>query len=307
MYGIGVIGLGTMGMRVVDALSGHRQLHVVTAFDPHPRVGHSALSTAETAAAVIADPRVDCVYIASPPSSHAQLVFAAAQAGKAIFCEKPLTVNIEEARACVDIVRSLARPAAVNFPFARSPTANRLIKAVRTGTLGTISGASLTLRFATWPRGWQSGASTWLAGASEGGFTREVVSHFLFLALRLFGPGRVRTVDVDYGNSGTERRLLATIDYSGIVLTIDAAVEGSIEDYNEFVVTGSRDTAGLTDWYRFKAPTETSDRVPPLPAQIDGWEKMLSGDGAHGLATFEEAATVVEMVEYLRASTPRHN
>ncbi|MFP3434979.1 Gfo/Idh/MocA family oxidoreductase, partial [Paraburkholderia sp. SIMBA_061] len=43
------------------------------------------------------DPNVDAVIIAAPARSHAELVVAAANEGKAVFCEKPMAVTLEEA------------------------------------------------------------------------------------------------------------------------------------------------------------------------------------------------------------------
>jgi predicted dehydrogenase len=55
---------------------------------------------------VIGDPSVDAVVIATPTSTHGQVIAAAAAAGKAIFCEKPLSISLEEADA---IRRDVAR------------------------------------------------------------------------------------------------------------------------------------------------------------------------------------------------------
>jgi inositol 2-dehydrogenase len=55
---------------------------------------------------VIGDPAVDAVVIVTPTSTHGELIAAAAASGKAIFCEKPLSISLEEADA---IRRDVAR------------------------------------------------------------------------------------------------------------------------------------------------------------------------------------------------------
>jgi predicted dehydrogenase len=53
----------------------------------------------------MADPGVDAVYIATPHSYHLAHSIAALRAGKAVLCEKPLTLNLEECRALLAVAR----------------------------------------------------------------------------------------------------------------------------------------------------------------------------------------------------------
>ena len=52
---------------------------------------------------LVADPDIDAVYIATPPSSHKQLALLAAKAGKHVYIEKPMAMRFEE---CSDIVET---------------------------------------------------------------------------------------------------------------------------------------------------------------------------------------------------------
>jgi hypothetical protein len=189
-WGIGLIGLGVMGRRMAQALQAHPGFRIVAGFDPAaaevpgvPRLGSPE--------AVARYPEVQCVYIATPPALHLADVERVAAAGKAVFCEKPLAASVTEAEACCAAIRAAGVAAGVNFPFSTSFAARRIQQLVAEGALGEVQSARLTLRFARWPRPWQVDAAGWLAGPQQGGFTREVGSHFLFLAGRLFGPGAV--------------------------------------------------------------------------------------------------------------------
>jgi predicted dehydrogenase len=53
---------------------------------------------------LIDDKEVDAVVIITPTSSHRDIIVAAAKAGKAIFCEKPLSISLEEAREIEQVV-----------------------------------------------------------------------------------------------------------------------------------------------------------------------------------------------------------
>jgi len=64
---------------------------------------------------LLALPELDAVVIATPTSTHYDLVIAAAKAGKAIFCEKPLALTLEENRSILQAVASAQVPLQVGF------------------------------------------------------------------------------------------------------------------------------------------------------------------------------------------------
>lgn len=303
MHGIGIVGLGVMGRRMAAAMEAHPAFRVITGYDPFPSQDLGGIALTDSPADVIADPAVDCVYIAAPPAAHLDFVAAAAASGKTIFCEKPLAASPDDAYACVTAVANAGVPAAVNFPLATAQAAVRLRHLVAAGALGEVRKVKLTLRFARWPRSWQAGAADWLARPEQGGFMREVGSHFLFLAHRLFGPGTVREMRVERGSAGTETAVQGVIAYRSVALTIDASVGGEAEDFNRFEVAGTHGTAALTDWYRLEHAGALSDRVLPGVSQLDGLARLLAGDPNQPLASFEEAAAVVGLVETLLAAS----
>src|ERR1700723_4522941 len=101
---LGILGAGIMGERLLRAAVEHAADSVTVSgvWDPAEaamaRIA-TALPTvprAENAARVIAG--CDCVYIASPPATHLAHMQAALAAGKAIFCEKPLAVDVAQTR-----------------------------------------------------------------------------------------------------------------------------------------------------------------------------------------------------------------
>lgn len=299
MYGIGIVGLGTMGRRLAESFKANPAFRIVAAHDP--AASETTIPMASSVDELVGNPMVQCVYVATPPLTHEEIVRVVAGAGKAVFCEKPLAATQESARACVDAVAQAGIPAAVNFPFATAPAALRLKELVETGALGDNLSAHLTLRFRQWPRGWQQGATTWLAGPEQGGFTREVVSHFMFLAQRLFGSGQLTECSVERGETGTETRVHAVLRFPAATLTIDGAVAGTEEEFNRFEVKGSKSAAVMSEWYRL---THESGDIAPARAdagQIAELAKLLEGR-AHRLATFEEAADVVRLIEEILAS-----
>jgi hypothetical protein len=154
------------------------------------------------------------------------------------------------------------------------------------------------VRFAQWPRPWQAGASTWLAGAAEGGFTREVLSHFVFLSLRLFGPATVQDVQLKRAPGHAETALRATLQHASIRVEIDAAVAGSLADDNRFELTGRDGRVALVNWAQLEQDGAVLlPRTDATPATLDSLARRLEGHDDHGLATADEALAVVRCIE----------
>lgn len=292
-YGFGIIGLGVMGREMVGNLSAHPRFHVVAGFDPaRPIVPFPLLADA---AAVVNDPKVEAIYTATPPAFHEGVVRLAAAAKKPLLCEKPLAHTIPAARLCCDLVASAGIKSAVNFSYAARGIAVQLSRVVADGKIGTVTGVHLRVRFGSWPRRWQSGAGAWLAQSAEGGFTREVVSHFVFLANRLFGQGKLISHEIERGPAGTETKLVATIQYPKVQFTIDAGIGGSRDDDNRFTVKGEKGEISIVDW---SGLDYAGDAGPALPesSQLDALADMLDGK-PHLLASFTEGLAVAELIE----------
>ena len=297
-YGVGILGLGVMGRRMAEALQQHPRFRVSAVYDP--RTGRDGFEHAESPSALVNDPRVDCLYIASPPAHHAAGVALATQAHKPVLCEKPLAPSLAEAESMCAQVEASGKPGAVNFYLATAPAAVRMRRLVAAGALGEIREARLTLRFKAWPRPWQSAAGAWLTSATEGGFTREVGSHFLFQAERMFGRGRCAETQTVRGPEGSELSVIARIDYANLSLLIDGAIGGEIDESNRFEVIGSKGRAALVDWdeldYSGSSPLATS----PVPDHLDELANLLDGKPCE-LATFAESAAVVGLTEAILA------
>jgi len=99
-----------------------------------------------TQAAVLADPATDAVVIASSTNTHADLIEAAARAGKAVFCEKPLDLDRRRAEACLAVVAECGVPLMVGFNRRFDPHFARLERQLRAGRIGRIELLSITSR-----------------------------------------------------------------------------------------------------------------------------------------------------------------
>lgn len=87
---------------------------------------------------LLADPKVDAVLIASLTSLHAEHIEKAAQAGKAIFCEKPVAIDIAETRRVMQLVKDKGVPFQIGFQRRFDPGYADLARRLRGGEMGKV-------------------------------------------------------------------------------------------------------------------------------------------------------------------------
>jgi len=83
-------------------------------------------------------PDIDLIDICSPNNTHGEIALAAAAAGKMILCEKPLAMNLAEAREMVQAVEKSGRPNMVMFNYRRVPAISLAKQIIDEGKLGRI-------------------------------------------------------------------------------------------------------------------------------------------------------------------------
>jgi predicted dehydrogenase len=87
----------------------------------------------------LADPEVEAVIIASATNTHAELIQASARARKAIFCEKPLDMDVARSRAALDVVEQNGVPFFLAFNRRFDPEYEALRSALVSGVIGVIN------------------------------------------------------------------------------------------------------------------------------------------------------------------------
>lgn len=311
-----IIGLGIMGRRMLEHMMLHPAYAVEAIWDPDPASCALAASIAPDAtlagSAEAALARADLVYLACPPVPRKAYAVTAAQAGKALFLEKPLGVDLRESRDMVQAITATGVPAAVNFTQAAGAALTDVTQATQDGTLGELVGADIVVTYAAWPREWQK-AADWLRLRAEGGMTREVISHFLFFSARLLGP-----LDLVWGRADfpLQRDLCEThvaarlVNAAGMPVTVMGSVGGAQPDRQELTIKGTQESRRISDFYRnggSKGGTFTPLHADPddpravsLTAQLDDLILLIDGK-PNRLATLEEALHVQGLVEGILA------
>ena len=140
---VALLGAGRMGSAHGRTLAGLRGATPAVVVDPDGdraarlagEIGAPRWQTDPDAA--LADPAVDAVVIAAPARRHADLVVAAAGAGKAVFCEKPMALTLADADRAITAAAAAGVPLQVGFNRRFAPDWAAARRRLDDGTLGT--------------------------------------------------------------------------------------------------------------------------------------------------------------------------
>jgi predicted dehydrogenase len=142
--GVGVVGLGGIGRvhaaNLCDRVRGARLVRVADTSDESRRWADQALGvpSADCLDALLSDSRVGAVVIATPPPTHSEMVTLAAAAGKAILCEKPLALDIDDAERAVAAATRAGVVLQVGFHRRFDPDFMLAKERIGTGQLGAV-------------------------------------------------------------------------------------------------------------------------------------------------------------------------
>ncbi len=147
---IGLLGAGRIGKvhaSAVLATSGARLVAVADAI-PAAAEGVANLVGAEVRSieAIIAADDIDAVLITTPTDMHADLIEAAARAGKAIFCEKPIDLDVVRCRKCLEVVEETQALLMVGFNRRFDPNFMEARARIDAGEIGEVEMVSITSR-----------------------------------------------------------------------------------------------------------------------------------------------------------------
>lgn len=144
MINAAIVGLGWWGKNIANAVQDNskklRFVHGVTqeldaTRDYAKQKGFRLSATLDEA---LADPAVQAVVLATPHSLHADQVVQVARAGKAVFCEKPLSLTRADAQRAVDACKTAGVPLGVGQNKRFWPSCSELRRVVASGALGRI-------------------------------------------------------------------------------------------------------------------------------------------------------------------------
>jgi inositol 2-dehydrogenase len=141
--GVGVVGVGEMGRRHAENLRRNvpqaRLIAVADVADVRARQTAAELEIERSYSSLesmLEDREIDAVVIATPDKFHAQAVKLAAGAGKDILCEKPLALNLPDAREALTAVSKAGRRLQVGFMRRYDPAYAAAMQRIEAGEIG---------------------------------------------------------------------------------------------------------------------------------------------------------------------------
>lgn len=321
MFNVGAIGLGGMGQKMLSDMSAHPAFSVAVGWDPSPQSCAEAialfpdLKIADSAEDIIADTNIDVLYVASPPNSHREYFLQAIERRLPVYCEKPFGVDIAESDDLVRRIKAANLTNIINFNHGNARGSTHIEEQLNTGAMGEAVAADIVIHLSEWPREFQK-AATWLGRREQGGFTREMVSHWLYLSRRLLGDGVIRRAHITYPDDGTtaETHLTAELDFSGVPVFIRGATGGVGPVGTEYTLWGSKKSFRLhsggrisssdgSPWQElFTDISNLSDK--DRQRTLDGVAARLNGED-NKMPTAAEGFAVQKLVEALLTETTR--
>lgn len=215
MLRVGLLGCGRIGKVHARSIKALDDARLVAVADAVPDAAHAlAASTgAETrdVGAILAAADVDAVIIGTPSDSHFDQIMGAAKAGKAIFCEKPIDMSVDNIRACMDAVAAAGVPFMAGFNRRFDPNFATLRARIRAGDIGAVELVSITSRDPAPP------PASYIA--RSGGLFRDMMIHDFDMARFLMGEEFIRLQAVGSSLVDPEIGAAGDVDTAAVILT----------------------------------------------------------------------------------------
>jgi myo-inositol 2-dehydrogenase/D-chiro-inositol 1-dehydrogenase len=231
---VGVIGAGRIGSLRAEVLAHHvPQAELVAVSDADLSAATrlaariSGLAVRDDYHALIVDPGIDALFVCTPTSTHAEIMVAAAAAGKHLFVEKPIALDMDQVDYALVAVERAGILMQIGLNRRFDPTFSRVRQAIVDGTIGEVHLLHIISRDPAPPP---------LAYVvTSGGLFADMMIHDFDMARYLVGSevvsvyarGAVR-ISPEIGEAGD-------IDTATVMLTFDNGVLGTIENSRQAV------------------------------------------------------------------------
>lgn len=190
---LAVVGCGDIAGWTVRVARLNRKVQVIAACDRTLEIAqafarrHGIPRAYGDLTELLAQEKLDAIYLAVPHHLHYPMMFQAVQAGCSIFCEKPITRTLEEGKEIVRLAREIGVKIGVNYQYRYDSACFGLVNAAQNGQLGELYYARCNIPFHRSNGYYQKSAWHSLKAQAGGGTLLTVGSHMLDIALWAFG------------------------------------------------------------------------------------------------------------------------
>ena len=147
---LALLGAGRIGKVHAGAIASDKRSKLVAVADANQDAARAIADAADAEIRTIEEIEnssdVDAVLICTPTNTHADLIERFSRAGKAVFCEKPIDLNIERVRACLAVIKETGGKVMLGFNRRFDPHFAAVRKAIDDGRIGEVEMVTITSR-----------------------------------------------------------------------------------------------------------------------------------------------------------------
>ncbi len=206
---VALVGAGAFGRFCLDVYSGAPDLSVVAVADPSAaalaRVGAVGARLETEWRSLLHDDSIEVIHVATPPYLRGDVIAAAFEAGKSVFCEKPLALSLADADAMIAHAAARDLTLSVNYVMRHQPAYVLLEQLASSGLVGSLR----TISFQNFAQLVPPDHWFW-DRAKSGGILVEHGVHFFDAYARVAGP----PLEI-HGTAPRREAVDATIQYAG--------------------------------------------------------------------------------------------
>ncbi|MGV1753197.1 inositol 2-dehydrogenase [Agrobacterium sp. CG674] len=223
---LALLGAGRIGKVHAKAIASDARAKLVAVVDAFPESAQAIANESgceiSTIDAVLANPDIDAVIICTPTNTHADLIERFARAGKAIFCEKPIDLDVARAAACIEVVKETGAKIMLGFNRRFDPHFRAVREAIDNGRIGDVEMVTIVSR--------DPGAPPPEYIKVSGGIFRDMTIHDFDIARFLLGEEIVSVFAT--GSVLVDPRIgeLGDYDSASIILTTASGRQASISN-----------------------------------------------------------------------------
>ena len=225
----------------------------------------------DDATALIHDPEVDAVYIATPPAFHKEYTLACAGVGKPMYVEKPMAMNWQECQDMLAAGRSGGIPLFVAYYRRALPRFLKVKELIDSGAIGEVRFVSVALRQKPAPAVLDPDTLPWrvVPEIAGGGLFVDMACHTLDFLDYVLGP--IRSVQ---GVASNQAGYYAAEDIVSGTFVFESGVHGSgtwcftsFQDWDMSEIVGSKGTVAFSSFNTEPITLTTSAGVTQFPIE----------------------------------------
>lgn len=250
---MGIIGAGVVAERIINASNNHPRSNIKGIYDVNPNklkeiTDKYGLQGVESYNDLLEDEDIDIIYLAVPPKYHYPIAMDILKTDKHFICEKPLANSTDEAREMYDVAKNKNIVHGMNFPTIYTKAYEKIEELLAEGFIGDLIRVEFQGYFTHWPRLWQQ--NDWISSREQGGFVREVVTHYIQMIQRLFGGIEDISSFIEYPQDPTisEKSIIARGIVNGVPVLINGVADVGMEEELCFKIFGAKGTIYLKNW-----------------------------------------------------------